>query len=227
MNDTHNLMARISTNEIFFMLNNENNNEIPQERLNKLTEKEMKHEEMKIEMSQINANFMRTYIAENKENINIDISNQPNVWHLIKKRLNYFFNIKKYQFGFILSPLHKHNSFKLPIYKLKCGRTNVCFQNSEMLLFVMCMAKITIYTGSVCLINKPGRIYIIDYNSLPDDNIIINSNGKDKVIIFMLRTSPYVESYDKAQFLDLNIELYNRPAKKQRKKRRRKKKKET
>eukprot|EP01084_Bolivina_argentea_P119114 211238_1 len=39
MNDTHNLMARISTNEIFFMLNNENNNEIPQERLNKLTEK--------------------------------------------------------------------------------------------------------------------------------------------------------------------------------------------
>ncbi len=70
--------------EIFFMLNNENN-KISQTRLHKLTPEKVKVEEMKIEMAEKNVNFMRTYIENNNENINIDIPNQPKVWDLIKK----------------------------------------------------------------------------------------------------------------------------------------------
>ncbi len=205
--DVQTLMNNINMKQkIFFILNNDMT-EMSKTRLYKLNSREVQIEEIKIDMGVQNCNIMQTYIENNNENININIFEQPKFWNFIKKQLNCYFNIKKYHFGFVSSS-NKQSSFKIPIYKLKCAATNIFFQNSEMLLFVICMSTITVYTGDVYLIIQPGRIFRIDYNSFPHDSIMIISNGH-KVSVLMLRTAPYIKLCPTIKFLDLNIELYD------------------
>ena len=165
----------------------------------------------------LNAFTLKTFINDNDKNINIDISNiLPKWWlHLIYyrfKQLNMHHIINKYHFSFIYESPLNCNSFKIPLYYIQCGKTNIQFQNCQCILMVFCDNDVCLYCGDISFHIICGRIYFISYDSLNGDNITI-INNKHKCYIIMLRNNAYIKNnnndlkwYDINQFKENMID---------------------